>query len=277
MIGALRSLIDEEVWERMDRVGLDFNRYGLDPLGISRSHLAVFLSLLKPLYRGYFEVASSGLEHVPDRGRAMLVGNHSGGIPLDAAMLLAALFLDREPPRIGQAMADKFVNRWPIVSQWSNRLGHFTGLPEHAERLLHDDRLLVVFPEGARGTAKLYKDRNSLVRFGTGFLRLALKTGTPIVPFAFVGGGDAVPTVHNSETIGRLLGAPYVPFTPYLLPLPLPVNCRIDIGEPMTFDGDGSEEDDVIQGWVGQVKDEIARLIASGVEQRALDAEEVDP
>ena len=58
------------------------------------------------------------------------------------------------------------------------------GLPEHAVRLLEDDRLLLVFPEGARGTAKLFKDRNSLVRFGTGFMRLALQTGTPIVPTA---------------------------------------------------------------------------------------------
>lgn len=268
MIGALRLLIDEEIWDRMDQVELAFNHYGHDPLGISKAHLAVFFSLFAPLYRRYFEVQAFGLEHVPDSGRAMLVGNHSGGIPIDAAMLLNALFLDKTPPRIGQAMADKFVNRWPFISQWSNRLGHFTGLPEHAERLLEDDRLLVVFPEGARGTAKLYRERNSLVRFGTGFLRLALKTGTPIVPFAFVGGGDAMPTVHNSETIGRLLGAPYVPFTPYLLPLPLPVNCQIYVGEPMIFDGDGSEEDDVIQRWVAEIKDEIARLIDLGVEQR---------
>jgi 1-acyl-sn-glycerol-3-phosphate acyltransferase len=45
----------------------------------------------------------------------------------------------------------------------------------------------MVFPEGARGTAKLYKERHSLVRFGTGFIRLALETRCPIIPFAFDG------------------------------------------------------------------------------------------
>jgi 1-acyl-sn-glycerol-3-phosphate acyltransferase len=87
-----------------------------------------------------------------------------------------------------------------------------------------DDRLLMVFPEGARGTAKLFKDRYSLVDFGTGFVRLALKTKSPIVPLGFVGGGDAVPTVLNSRTLGKLLGVPYVPITPYGLAAPLPAN-----------------------------------------------------
>src|SRR4029077_13360162 len=98
-------------------------------------------------------------------------------------------------PRLAQGMLEKFINRVPFASLWSNRCGQFTGLPEHAVRLLEDDRLLMVFPEGARGTAKLYKERHSLVQFGTGFMRLSLRTKTPIVPFGFIGGGEAVPTV----------------------------------------------------------------------------------
>ena len=45
----------------------------------------------------------------------------------------------------------------------------------------------MVFPEGARGTAKLYRERYSLVDFGTGFMRLALQTRSPIVPVAILG------------------------------------------------------------------------------------------
>jgi 1-acyl-sn-glycerol-3-phosphate acyltransferase len=108
-----------------------------------------------------------------------------------------------------------------------NRTGNLTGLPEHAERLLEDDRLLMVFPEGARGTAKLYRERHSLVDFGTGFVRLAMKTKTPIVPFGFIGGGEAIPTIVNSYALGKLFGAPYVPITPYLFALPLPVSLEV--------------------------------------------------
>ena len=97
----------------------------------------------------------------------------------------------------------------------------------------------MVFPEGARGTAKLYRERHSLVDFGTGFVRLALKTKTPIVPFAVLGGGEAFPTVANAYELGRLLGVPYVPIVAYGLPVPLPAKLEIDYGEPIVFAGHG--------------------------------------
>jgi 1-acyl-sn-glycerol-3-phosphate acyltransferase len=193
-----------------------------------------------------------------------LVGNHSGGVALDGAVVVAACFFDLDPPRLAHGMAEKFLSRMPFMSEWSQRTGHFIGLPEHAKRLLLDDRLLLVFPEGARGTAKLFPERHSLVRFGTGFLRLSLETRTPIVPFGFVGGGDAIPTVANLYRLGKLFGAPYLPVTPYLLPLPLPVPVELRFGAPLRFEGDGTEDDVVIETWVEQVKDRIADLIAEG-------------
>src|SRR5262249_14991745 len=213
-----------------DRLELPFNRYGVDPYGISKKHLVLGMSAFTFLYRHYFGVKVRGIENVPRRGRAMLVGNHSGGVAIDGAMVIASMFLEMDPPRLAQGMVDKFINKIPLASLLANRTGQFTGLPEHAERLLHDERLLMVFPEGARGTAKLYKERYSLVEFGTGFMRLALKTHAPIIPFAFVGGGDAVPTIANAYTLGKLLGVPYVPVTPWLVPAPIPVKLEIYFG-----------------------------------------------
>ena len=130
----------------------------------------------------------------------------------------------------------------------------------------------MVFPRGANGTAKLYHQRHSLVRFGTGFMRLALQTGSPIVPFAFIGGGEAIPTVMNLYTIGKWMGMPYLPVTPYVLPLPRPVDCEIYYGEPMAFEGDGEEGDDVIATHVAKVKERVGQLIELGVDRRKRDA-----
>jgi len=260
----LKSLIKEEIAQRVEQLDLPFNRFGYDPYGISKSHLAVFFTLLEKLYRHYFAVKVEGIENVPDKGRAMVVGNHSGGIAIDGAMVIASLFLDKEPPRLAQGMVEKFLNRIPWASIWSYRVGQFTGLPEHALRLLEEERLLMVFPEGARGTAKLYKDRYTLVRFGSGFMRLALKTNTPIIPFAFIGGGEAFPTVVNLTRLGQLFGFPYIPITKYLLPIPLPYPCKILYGQPMYFEGTGDEEDDIIFKYVDRVKEEISRLIQIG-------------
>jgi 1-acyl-sn-glycerol-3-phosphate acyltransferase len=260
----LSLLVDEEVRERVGRLEIPFNAVGVDPYGISRDDLARSYTLLGFFYRRYFRVRAYGLDHVPVRGRAMLVGNHSGGVAVDGAMVVASMFFGREPPRLAQGMAEKFVNAVPFLSEWANRVGHLTGLPEHAQRLLEDDRLLMVFPEGARGTAKLYRERHSLVQFGTGFVRLALQTRSPIIPFAFLGGGDAIPTVMNSHALGKLMGAPYVPITPYLLALPLPVRLEVHYGEPLVFSGSGAEDDEVILGYVDQVKARIAALLDAG-------------
>ncbi|HTE55749.1 MAG TPA: lysophospholipid acyltransferase family protein [Kofleriaceae bacterium] len=261
-------LINPEVEERVRRLEIAFDRHGIDRFGISQRPLARFFTVLSWFYRRYFDTTVNGIDHVPPRGRAMLVGNHSGGVALDGAMVLASLFLDMDPPRLGQGMAEKFLNRVPFASTWTNRLGQLTGLPEHALSLLEDERLLMVFPEGARGTAKLYGDRNSLVEFGTGFVRLALRTRTPIIPFAFLGGGDAIPTVVNLVRLGHLFGAPYVPVTPWLLPVPRPVRLEIYYDEPFLLEGTGNEEDEVIHGHVERIKDRIAALIETGASIR---------
>ena len=255
--------------ERCSReLELPFNEHGVDPYGISRKHIAEGMTLLRFFYRNYFKVEVHGIKNVPARGRAMLVGNHAGGYALDAGMVLASCFFEMKPARLAQGMAEKFINQMPFASIWASRTGQLPGLPEHAQRLLEDERLLMVFPEGARGTAKLFKDRNTLVPFGNGFMRLALKTRSPIVPVAFLGGGEAVPTIANAYTLGRLLGVPYIPITPYLLALPLPVQLDVYYSEPMVFEGTGAEDDEVVQEYVERVKSRIAEMMDHGVKRR---------
>ncbi len=260
--------IDKEVKSRIDRLELPFNLLGVDPYGVSKWHLRHGMTGLAAAYRWYFSVETRGIEHVPPRGRAMLVGNHSGGVAIDGAMVLASCLLEMDPPRLAQGMAEKFLNRLPFMSLWMARTGQFTGLPEHAERLLQEDRLLMVFPEGARGTAKLFKERNSLVDFGSGFVRLALKTKSPIIPFAVLGGGEAFPTVVNAYKLGRLLGVPYIPIVAYGLPLPIPAKIQIEYGPPMVFSGTGNEDDEIVFGYVDKVKEAIAGMLAAGAKRR---------
>jgi 1-acyl-sn-glycerol-3-phosphate acyltransferase len=261
----LSLLVDPDVEARVARLELPFSPGGIDPYGIAQKDLTRFFSLAGWFYKHYFTVRVHGVDHVPARGRAMLIGNHSGGVALDALMVLLSMLLEKEPPRLAQGMIEKFISKLPFASMWTARCGQFTGLPETAERLLRDERLLMVFPEGARGTAKLYWERHSLVDFGTGFMRLALATDTPIVPFAFIGGGEAIPTVMNLYALGRLMGAPYIPVTPWGVALPRPTRLSIHYGEPMRFAGTGTEEDAVIAGYVDQVKARVAGLIQEGL------------
>ncbi len=258
------SELAEEVAQRIDRLELPFNPSGIDAYGISKKFLRKAAMVFGRAYRNYFTTECHGIEHVPPRGRAMLVANHSGGYAIDATMLAAACFFELEPPRLAQGMTDRFMGQLPFVSEWASRVGQVTGLPQHARRLLRDERLLMVFPEGTRGTAKLFSERHQLVRFGSGFVRLAMETQTPIIPTAVLGGGEAVPTVANLKSLGKLVGMPYVPVTPYLFAVPLPTRIMIRFGRPLYFEGTGQEDDTTINSLVDQVKASIMQLIEQG-------------
>ncbi len=257
-------LTDAEVKDRLKRMPLPFNRYGLDPYGISRDHLGFVFSVLAPAYRHYFRVQVHGVENLPTSSRAMVIGNHSGGIPVDAAMVLASVFFEMEPPRLLHGMVEKFAQYWPMVSPMFSRMGQLPGLPQHAVRLLQDERLLMVFPEGVRGIGKLYRDRYQTRRFGTGFMRIALQTNSPIIPFSFIGGEEAFPTLWHIKPLAQLLGAPYVPVPAHIVPVPLPIRCSIHYGEPMHFEGDGRESDETIADYVAEVRERVDELIAEG-------------
>jgi 1-acyl-sn-glycerol-3-phosphate acyltransferase len=261
---AHHASLNEEITARVNRLDLSFNEHGFDRFGVSRDTIASGMRVVGWLYRHYFSVRCYGIEQVPPRGRVILVGNHSGGYAIDAGMTIAACFLELEPPRLAHGMADRFINRLPFLSQLANRTGQITGLPQHARQLLADERILLVFPEGARGTSKLFWNRYTLGPFGTGFLRLAKSTGTPIVPFAYLGGGEAVPTIANLPFLGKLFGVPYIPVTPYLLPLPLPVRSELRFGAPLRFGGTGDESQHLIMQEVDVVRSAIAGLIAEG-------------
>ena len=84
--------------------------------------------------------------------------------------------------------------------------------PENGERLLGKGELVGVFPEGVKGVGKLYKHRYKLARFGrAGFVRIALRTGAPIIPCAVVGAEEIHPVVAKVDWLGRPIGLPVLP------------------------------------------------------------------
>lgn len=260
--------IDPEIAARVESLDLEFNKFGIDPYGIDKADLTRFISAFAWIYRYYFKVDVFGLDHVPSQGRGVLVGNHSGGVAIDAMMVMGSMLLDAEPPRLPHGMIDKFIHEFPLASQIMSRAGQFTGNPDQAKRLLNAERIILAFPEGARGTAKLAKDADSLVGFGTGFMRLALETKSPIVPFGFVGGGDALPTIANLKRLGRLFGVPYIPVTKWIFLVPKPTRFQLLYGKPMYFEGSGHERDEVVNSMVDEVRERIRDLIRQGRQLR---------
>jgi 1-acyl-sn-glycerol-3-phosphate acyltransferase len=277
LVGALLPLsaraLQEDLDERLARSPLRINEFGFDPYGMSPAYWRRLLLPSVMLYRYYFRVETSGIEKLP-AGRVLVVANHAGQLPFDGAMLGMALLLEAEPPRLARAMGEFWIPSLPWVSVAAARTGALVGTPSNCVHMLENGECVMVFPEGVRGINKLYSQRYQLQRFGTGFLRLALETHTPIVPVGIVGSEEQQPGLANFRPLARLLGMPAFPITPtfpWLGPLgllPLPVKYRIHFGEPMHFEGDPHDEDVEIEAKVERVKAAIAELLERGRRER---------
>ncbi len=253
---------------RLEKLTPPRNEYGVDPYGMDVDYALSAVAPFVWLYRKYFRVELHGVENVPADGRVLLVSNHSGQIPLDAAMIEVALLIEKDPPRLVRALVEKWVATLPFVSSFYARIGQIVGTPENCRRLLAADEALLVFPEGVRGLNKPFSERYRLRPFGHGFMRLALEAGAPIVPVGVVGAEEQAPALFDVKFLAKLLSMPAFPVTPTLLPLPLPVRYHIHFGEPLRFGGSADEDDFELEQKVGRVQAAVQGLLEKGLAER---------
>ncbi len=267
---ATADRLGPEVAARSRALVIRGNEYGYDDYGLDRGHHRTAALVAGWLYRHYFRAEARGVEHLPAHGRVLLVANHSGQLPYDGVVISAAAFLGPVQPRLLRSMVEHFVPSVPFASYLFARWGQIIGTPENCRRLLEQDEAVLVFPEGARGISKPFSRRYQLEAFGSGFMRLALQTGTPVVPVAVIGAEEQAPAL-NLAPLARLLGMPSFPVVPYppFVPLvPLPVKYRLQFGEPMVFTGDADDDDDVIDEKVTAVKRRIESMLHTGLRER---------
>jgi len=211
-----------------------------------------FTRLVEPgfdfLYDRWWRVKATGVENVPAHGRALLAANHAGILPWDATMMSVAIMREHPLPRYPRFLVLNWAFELPYVSMAIRKVGGVVASPHNALRLLEDDQLVAVFPEGVKGTGKPYSDRYRLQRFGRGgFVELALRSGAPIVPVAVVGSEEIYPKLGEAPLLARLTGAPFFPLTPlfpWLGPagaIPLPSKWRIEFCEPVETASYGPE------------------------------------
>ena len=220
---------------------------GHDPRFLERA-----APLLEFLWSRYFRVRLLGLENVPQAGAAMLVGNHSGGIPYDGALLLYGLYRNMPNHRRVRPLVANFAFRAGWMANVVARIGGVRASTETALPLLAAGELVAVFPEGLKGVGKLYRERYRLARFGRGgFVRLARQAQVPLLPVAIVGAEEIHPVIGKITRLAEPFGLPYIPITPtfpWLGPLgllPVPTKWTIQIGAPVAPPAIGDEPETV--------------------------------
>ena len=250
-----------------------------DEFGFDREWTeASVLPLFDWLYRHWWRVKVRGVENVPAAGRALIVANHAGVLPYDGAMIRVAVFREHPQPRHLRALVLDGILNTPGASWLVRRTGNTLAHNADAEALLRRDEAVLVFPEGAKGTGKPYRERYRLRRFGRGgFVELALRTGASIVPVSVVGSEEIHPMLADVPALARLLRQPYMPVTPtlpWLGPLgaiPLPSSWIIEFHEPVDVAGYGAgaaRDPAVVMAIADAVRDTIQAGVYANLERR---------
>ena len=220
----------------------------VDDWGRSQRVFDLVEPLLDFYYRYWFRVEVEGVENVPSEGGALIVSNHSGALPPDAPMIMQAIRHEHPSPRPLYMLGENWFKGYPGVGMLANKIGLVGAHPANAQRLLGDEgRLVLVFPEGQKGSRKLFWQRYKLRRFGRGgFVRTAMRAGVPIVPTAVIGAEEAMPIFAHVPLLQRLTGLIYFPIN-HAFPhfgaaaglMYLPAKFRIRFLEPIDLSAYG--------------------------------------
>ncbi len=252
--------------------------YETDEWGFDQEILDTVKPFFDFMYDKYWRVETSGLEHIPDEGRALMVANHSGQLPWDGAMVGLAVLNEHPAQRLVRTLYADWFPTLPFFSTLFVKAGQTLATEENGIRLLEQEQLVAVYPEGYKGVGKLFKDRYRLARFGRGgFIRMALQTQASIIPVSVVGAEETYISLTQAPAIARMIHFPYFPISPtwpwfgLLGFVPLPTKWYIDFGEPIAMDGYGpgaAENAMLVSQLADQVRNEVQQMIYKRLAER---------
>jgi 1-acyl-sn-glycerol-3-phosphate acyltransferase len=266
-LGTLRDLVRLlEPPERLDRDGMD----------------ARFADRLLPVmeffYATWWRAQVRGIDAVPATGPIVVVANHAGLVPWDAFVLRHAFRRDHPAHRDLRPLLDDRECALPVIGAAAVRSGAVRASVETAERILAAGGALGVFPEGSAGARKPWRDRYTLGRFGRGgFVKVALRARTPIVPCAIVGSEEASPGISRTGWLAERIGIPLLSGSPALrlapaALLPLPSRWTLRFGPPIPVaqhPPDAADDPAIVNALTERVRASVQAMLDEDVAARS--------
>ena len=159
-------------------------------------------------YTSYFTPEVRGLDLLPAEGPALVVGNHSCLFYMPEAWICGQAVLSRrgiDAP--SYLLTYDLLLALPGIGPTLRRLGSIPASAHDAEQALGRGACVVVYPGGDLEACRPWTQRNQ-IDFGgrKGFVRLALRTGVPVVPVVAHGGQHAVVVLSRGDRLARAAG-----------------------------------------------------------------------
>lgn len=226
----------------------------------------LFDALLEGLWR-YFRVEVVGAEMVPATGPAVIAPNHSGYAAADAILL--ARFLHQGRHRMPRILAHRAFFEWfRLVRLLSESFGMREASIQNGVDLLRNGELMLIFPEGEAGNFKPSRLRYRLQRFHTGFVRMAVLAGAPIIPCLVIGAEESHLCLGSID-FSRLIGRFRVPVPVNLFPLP--ARWKIVFLDPIDLSGyrpEDAADSEKMKRLAGELRARMQRALRQELRSR---------
>ena len=208
---------------------------------------------------GYFSPSVTGIEHLPERGPVLVVGNHNCLFYMPDTWIVAlAMTARRGAEAPSYALVYDLLLAIPGVGSAIRRLGGVKASGEEAERLLGEGAAVLDYPGGDAEACRPWTKRDRIDFSGRkGFIRLALRTGVPVVPVVASGSHNAVVVVSRGDRLARVLGLERlrIKVFPIVLgplgittiltpPIPMPSSVSVEFMAPIDWSALGPEAAD---------------------------------
>lgn len=231
----------------------------------------------------YFRMEIDGWETIPE-SPVLVVGVHSGApFVWDAWTVGAQWWRHFGDKRILHGTAHDALMAFPLIGKVFRSMGVLPAAPDSMSTALAEGRDVIVWPGGEVDSLRPWSKRDEATLGGrTGFVKLAIRMGVPIVPVATVGGADAMPVLIRGDKLAKALGLdrfarlkvfpiaislPWI-IAPAALPqIPLPAKIRTRFMPPVELDHDPSRCDD--EAYVEAKYDEVRASIQAGMDELA--------
>src|SRR5215217_7467633 len=246
------------------------------------AYIRTTLPALRAMSKVYFRAEVRGLDHIPAEGPILLVGNHSGGTLIADTFVFAQGFYDHFGPlRRFHQLAHDLVFKVPGARASLSRYGTVPASPENMRSALERDAALLVYPGGDHETYRPSWESSKIDFAGrTGFARLAMELGCPIVPVVAIGGQETALFLGQGRRLARRLRLDRLlrlkvfpaqvapPFGLTILDMPgrLPLPAKISVRAlPAINLGSSADPDEAYERVTGTMQDALDDMAAERV------------
>ena len=171
----------------------------------SPTAVGAVMPALKAIMKTYFRSEVRDMDRVPDGG-ALIVSNHSGGLtPMDVPIIAYALVDEFGSERPFYVLAHDFIFTGPL-GPLMRAMGFLPASRENASALLEAGAVTILFPGGDHDVFRPTREANRIDFAGrTGYVRVALEAGVPVVPVVSIGGHETQLYLARGERLAKLL------------------------------------------------------------------------